>query len=149
MPYAIAKPESRALADVLRRIERFEDARQRVRGNARAGVAHLGDDPIARGRHLGGHFETAGVAGRGNRVFGVHHHVQKYLVEQQRVALDARQMLVIVSHDFDAGGAVGRGAQRQYFLQHAIEADRPPREAARPAKTRRLRTILAARSASR
>ena len=74
-------------------------------GNAGAGVAHRRDDPIAGRRDRGRDLDAAAVAGRRDRVLGVHHHVEEHLVQQQRIALHARQLLVIVSHDFDAGGA--------------------------------------------
>ena len=53
------------------------------------------------------------------------------LVQQQRVALHARQLLVIVSHDFDALRHGGRRAQRQHLLQDDVEADRAERQAPR------------------
>ena len=49
-------------------------------------------------------------------------------MEQQRIALDARQLLVIVSHDFDARGAARGRSQRHDFLQHGVEADRAARQ---------------------
>ena len=58
-------------------------------------------------------------AGRGDRLLRVHHHVQEHLVQQQRIALHARQFLVIVSHDFDVERAAGRRSQRHDLLQHA------------------------------
>src|SRR4051812_39793503 len=42
------QPEPRSLADLFRRVERLEDARQRVLGDADAGVAQRRDDAIAR-----------------------------------------------------------------------------------------------------
>jgi hypothetical protein len=101
------QPESGALADVLRRVERFEDARQCVRRDA-VPVSRTWatiDRPRAATSVVTSRRPAWPVAAIG--VFSVHHHVQEYLVKQQRVALDARQMFVIVSHDFDAGGAVG------------------------------------------
>ena len=41
------QPQARALADLLGRVERLEDARQRVGRNAVPGVAHRRDDPVA------------------------------------------------------------------------------------------------------
>ena len=70
-----------------------------------AGVAHRRDDPIAAGGSDVVDLDAAGAAGRRDRVLGVHHHVQEHLVKQQRIALHARQLLVIVSHDFDVRGA--------------------------------------------
>ena len=68
--------------------------------------------------------DAPGRAGRRDRVLRVHHHVQEHLVEQQRIALHARQLLVIVSHDFDVRGTARRRAQRQHLLQHGVQADR-------------------------
>jgi hypothetical protein len=86
---------------------------------------------------IAGRRPTVGISIRppgrgGDRVLGVHHHVQKDLMEQQRIALHPRQLLVIVSHDFDADGTVCGRSQRQHLLEHDVQADRAAREPARP-----------------
>ena len=123
--------EARSLADLLRRIERLENARQRVLGDSGPGVADGRDNAVAVLVEHRGDFDASGVARRRDRVFRVHHHVEEHLMKEQRIALDARQVLVIVSHDFDIGGAAGGRAQRQHLLQDGVDADRSARQAAR------------------
>src|SRR5207253_3256895 len=55
---------------------------------------------------------------------------EEYLMEEQRVARHARQLFVIVSHDFDADRTVCRRPQRQYLLQDDVQAHRPAHETA-------------------
>src|SRR6476620_8111050 len=88
--------EARTLADFLRRVERLENPRQRFLRNPVTRVAHGGDDAIARQR--GGALDAPGTARRAYSLLGVHQDVEKYLMEQQRIALHARQLLSIVSH---------------------------------------------------
>ena len=115
------------------------------------GVAHGGDDPIAAAAPtvVVTSIRPA-VPGRRDRVLGVHDHVQEHLVQQQRIALDARQLLVIVSHDFDVQRTAGVGARSaSTFCSTAFRLTERRASRRDPAKTSRLRTIFAARSASR
>ena len=52
-------------------------------------------------------------------------------MQQQRIALHARQLVIIVSHEFDVLSTARRGAQREHLLQHGVDADGAPRETAR------------------
>ena len=79
--------EARALADVLGREKRIEDAVRDVRGNARPVV----DDPHDDLALDSGGLDADVSAGRG--VDGVVEEVRPHLVELAAVALDCRQML--------------------------------------------------------
>ena len=118
------QPETRALPDFLRRVEGFENPRQRVLRDTIPGVAHRRDDAANRHVEGGRELDPSRTAFRGNRLLGVHHDVQKHLVQQQWIALHAGQFLVIVSHDFDVECATGGHSQCQHFLQDGREADR-------------------------
>ena len=120
------QPEAGALARLLsscRTARRCATARRReCRCRVSRTVATIA---IARRRDAVVISMRPGLAGRRDRLLRVHHHVQEHLMEQQRVALHARQLLVIVSHDFDVRR---RGTpstlQRKHLLQHGVEADR-------------------------
>ena len=90
------------------------------------GVAHRRDDPVAGRVDRCRDLDAPGPPGRRDRLLRVHHDVQEHLVQQQRIALHARQLLVIVSHDFDVLRAAGWHSQRHDLLQDGVQADRAP-----------------------
>ena len=71
-------------------------------------------------------------------------------MEQQRIALHPRQLLVIVSHDFDVlRHGTPRARSASTFCSTALRLTARRASRREPANTSRLRTIFAARSASR
>ena len=69
--------------------------------------------------------DSARMSRRGDSLLGVHHHIEEHLVEQQWIAFDARQFLIIVSHDFDLVRFARGHSKSDHLLQNRVEADAP------------------------
>ncbi len=107
------KTQPDTLPHVLRRIERLEDARKSVIAQARPVVPKRHNRPAFFAPVLRGNLNAPGRVGRSNRLLGIHHDVEKHLVKEERIGLNAWKLLVIVSHDFDLTRATRRLADGQ------------------------------------
>src|SRR6476646_10330189 len=93
--------QSDPLPNVLRREERLEDAWKRAIAESRAVIPQRhGRPPFFRPIRRRD-FDTPRPVGRANRLLCIQHDVEKHLVKEEWVCLDAWQLLIIVSHDFD------------------------------------------------
>ena len=144
----IASP-ARAFSDFLRRVERLEEPRHRRRGMpgpvsricmTTCGCAVLASDRCVR---------LDAAARRADGLLGVEHDVQQRLLQQQRIGLHAREPLLWrrTTSMPAARNAGARSASTRDSVALTLVRRRTSRR--EPAKTSRLRTIFAARSASR
>ena len=115
--------EAGALADVLRREERIEDARLDVFGHARAVVAHLEDDRVAIDVVPRAQDQRAASVRANHRLLGIDDQVQQHLLHLVRVGEDERQS---GRERFDTSTLVRRcsyDAQRERLAHDLIEVD--------------------------
>ena len=117
------QPEAGALADLLGREERIEDARLHVFRHARPVVVHLEDDRVLRQVVPGADDQRAAAVRAEHRLLGVDDQVEQDLLNLVRIGEDARQAGRERLEDVDVAQALLVAAQGQRFADHLVEVD--------------------------